>query len=323
MKMSKPFRICLVLLLCLTLTGCQAARVSPSRQYNVWFIAKSTSTGFWRSAFSGANVAKSEYNLQLTICGPDTEEDYEAQNAFIYDAIADHADAIVFSSISYTENAAAIDAAADAGIKVVVIDSNVNSKKVSARIGTDNVAAGKKAASVAIDAGYDSLVIGIVNFDLTSRNGQEREEGFRTAIKESGIGAEIYTINVVTDIEVAKEETKQLLLAHPEINVIVGLNEPLAVGAAEAVAELGLGDSVTMIGMDTNVRCIDLMRTGNVSALIAQNPYAMGYMGVEACYELLEGASYDPDVWIDTPTILVLEETMFSPESQRALFSFE
>ena len=261
--------------------------------------------------------------MALTICGPETEEDFESQNAYIYDAIAAGADALVFSSINYYENADAIDAAADAGIKVVVIDSDVNSSKVSARIGTDNIAAGRKAAEPAIAAGYDSLAVGIVNFDLESRNGQEREEGFRAAIKESGIPAELYTINVFTDHEIAKEETMKLLSEHPEINVVVGLNEPLAVGAAEAVAEMELGDTVTMIGMDTNIVCVDLMRKGAVSALIAQNPYAMGYMGVEACYHLLEGDTYDPDTWIDTPTTLVMEETMFSPESQRALFTFE
>lgn len=53
---------------------------------------------------------KSEYNVDLTICGPETEEDYEEQNRLIDEAVAAGADAIVYSAISYTKNAEAITA---------------------------------------------------------------------------------------------------------------------------------------------------------------------------------------------------------------------
>jgi ribose transport system substrate-binding protein len=56
--------------------------------------------------------------------------------------------------------------------------------------------------------------------------------------------------------------------------------------------------------------------------LIAQNPYAMGYLGVEYAWKLLEGENFDPDVWVDTATTIVTRENMFSAESQKALFSF-
>lgn len=104
--------------------------------------------------------------------------------------------------------------------------------------------------------------------------------------------------------------------------MLVGFNEPVAVGTALAVDALGLEEKVRMIGFDTNVKCIDLMRTGAVSALIVQNPYAMGYLGVEAAWNLLEGEKYNAQEWLDTTTIIVTKETMFTQESQKALFSF-
>ena len=117
----------------------------------MYMIVKSTTTEFWKSVFAGANAAKSEYNVDLTVLGPETEEDYEAQNEYIRQAIRDGADAIVFSAISYTKNAQAINDAASAGIKVVVIDSDVNSDGVVARIGTDNVQAGRMCAKAALE----------------------------------------------------------------------------------------------------------------------------------------------------------------------------
>ena len=134
----------LALLLAASLTGC-AGRTVSGEPYKMYMIVKSTTTEFWKSVFAGANAAKSEYNVDLTVLGPETEEDYEAQNEYIRQAIRDGADAIVFSAISYTKNAQAINDAASAGIKVVVIDSDVNSDGVhrnGQRAGRKNVREG-------------------------------------------------------------------------------------------------------------------------------------------------------------------------------------
>ena len=322
MKTSKKL-LPLLLVLAMLLGGCAgASRGTGGGQYKVWFVAKSTDTAFWLSAFAGANAAKSEYNVDLTIVGPATEEDYERQNAYIAQAVEQGADAIVFSAISYTENAAAIDAAADAGLKIVVIDSDVDSRKVSARIGTDNLQAGRMTAAAVLDTEAASLNVGIVNFDLGSRNGQEREAGLRQALAEDPRVKGMYTVNVQASATAAQTGVEILMAEHPEINALVGLNEPLAVGVAQAAERLGLSGKVRVVGFDTNVQCVDLMRSGTVSALIAQNPYAMGYLGVETAWQLLEGQSFDPDRLIDTATTIISAENMFTIESQKALFSF-
>ena len=333
MKNAKRLAALFLTAAVLLTAGC--SRKTVTSQNSVWFIAKSTNTEFWKSAFAGANAAKSEYNVDLTICGPETEEDYEEQNRLIDEAVAAGADAIVYSAISYTKNAEAITRAAKQGLKIAVIDSDVDSDGVGVRIGTDNVEAGRfglrfverdmagrMAGRAALQTDWDSLTVGIVNFDLGSRNGQERESGFREALAGDPRVKDIYTINVNADATTAQVRTVQLLVEHPEINVIVGFNEPIAVGAAMAVHSLGLAGRVRMVGFDTNVKCIDLLQSGAVSALIVQNPYAMGYLGVEAVCNLLDGQTYRTAELLDTATRTVTKETMFTIENQKALFSF-
>ena len=321
MRKSKLL-IALLLAAALLLSACGYSRGESASRYKVWFVAKSTDTQFWISAFAGANAAKAEYNVELTIVGPESEEDFVTQNAYIAQAAAEHADAIVFSAISYSENAAAINAAADAGLKIVVIDSDVDSRKVSVRIGTDNVRAGRMTGSAVLDTEEAELYVGIVNFDLGARNGQEREQGLRETLGADARVKGMYTVNVAATPDAAQAGAERLLDEHPEINVLVGLNEPLAVGTARAVVERGLAGIVRMVGFDTNLECIEQMRDGAVSALIAQNPYAMGYLGVEYAWKLLSGESFDPDTWLDTATTIVTRQNMFSQESQKALFSF-
>ena len=311
----------LLLLAALLLSACGHTE-GRAAQYKIYLITKSTSTEFWRSVFAGANAARAEYNVNLVIRGPDTEEHYAGQNMYIQEAVRNHADAIVFSAISYTENAAAIDEAAEAGIKIVVIDSDVNSSRVSARIGTDNIQAGRITAAAALDTDEQHLSVGIVNFAQFSRNGEEREIGLREQLEKDPRVEEICTVNSLTDHDAARESATELLREHPEINILIGLNEPLGVGVAEASEELKLKDRVRVISFDSNIRCIELLRHGDVSALIVQNPYAMGYLGVETAWKILEGQSFRPDQLIDTATSIITQENMFSVEGQKALFSF-
>ena len=310
-----------MLISALLLGGCGAT--AATEQHTVALVAKSTQTEFWLSVFAGAEAAATEYNLKLTITGPETEEDYEAQNRMVADAVAAGAEALVFSAIDYENNASAIDDAARAGVKIVAIDSSVASEMVSTYIGTDNYAAGRMAAQAALERVEGELTVGIVNYDISSANGQEREHGAVDLLQESGRAEVAAVINTLAEAGQAKEDTEAMLAEHPEINVLLAFNEPTSVGAAEAVSALGLSESVFLVGFDSNVVTVDGLQEGSVDALVVQNPYAMGYLGVESAYKLLAGQGDSLDKTVDTSTQVVDRENIFTMDSQKALFAFE
>ena len=319
MRRNKRLALCLALLL--LLSGC-AAGAEPVR-HKVALVAKSTQTEFWLSVFAGAEAAAAEYNLELTTMGPAAEEDYEAQNQMIAGAVADGAEALVFSAINFTENAPAVDAAAQAGVKVVSIDSGVDSAQVGAYIGTDNYAAGRMAAQAALEQVEGALTVGLVNYDESTANGQERERGARDALAESGRARVAASVTTLVEAGRARADTADLLRNNPEVNVLIAFNEPTSVGAARAVDELGLEEAVFLVGFDSNVATVDGLQTGSVDALIVQNPYAMGYLGVESAYKLLSGQGGELAPTVDTSTQIVYRSNLFALDSQKALFAFE
>ena len=321
MRRNRPAFL-LAVLLCLFLSGC-GADTSATPQHTVTLVAKSTQTEFWLSVFAGAEAAATEYNLQLTIVGPETEEDYESQNTMVAQAVEDGAEALVFSAIDYENNAAAIDAAARKGAKVVAIDSSVASDQVSIYIGTDNYAAGQMAAQAALDRVAGELKVGVVNYDISSANGQERERGATDVFAQSGRAEITAVINTLAEAEQAEWDAAAMLQNHPEINVLLAFNEPTSVGAAQAVKELGLSETVFLVGFDSNVATVDGMQEGAVDALIVQNPYAMGYLGVESAYKLLTGQEGGLEHVVDTSTQIVDRSNLFTMDSQKALFAFE
>lgn len=288
-------------------------------QHKVAAIVKSTSSSFWKSAIAGMNAAGSEYNLSVSISAPEEEEDYETQNEMIDSAIKEGAEAIVFSAVDYNGNAKAIEEAAKKGVKIVVIDSDVATDQVDVRIGTDNYKAGRSAGEEVLRSLAPSLNVGIVNYDKNSANGQQREQGLRDVILKDSRVRIVKTINVRSKTEDAKEKTVQLLKEHPEITVIATFNEPTSLGVGFAIRQLGDQDSVKVIAFDSNAISVGMLETGEVDALVVQNPYAMGYLGVECAYELINGRSYKKDQ-MDTSITLVTKENMFDSDIQRILF---
>ena len=323
MRRNRLLALALGAALALTCLSACGGEQESGQRHKVVLVAKSTQTEFWLSVFAGAQAAAAEYNVELTTIGPETEEDYETQNRMVAEAVADGAEALVFSAIDYENNAAAVDAAGQAGVKIVSIDSGVDSDQVGTYIGTDNYAAGRMAAQAALEGVEGELVVGLVNYDESTANGQERERGVRDALTESGRARVAASVTSLVEAGRAQTDTADLLRNNPEINAVFAFNEPTSVGAARAVAELGLSDEVFLVGFDSNVATIDGLQEGSVDALIVQNPYAMGYLGVESAYQLLSGQGAGLEPTVDTATQIVNRGNLFSLDSQKALFAFE
>lgn len=296
-------------------------QAEDGNKHYVAVIVKSTSSDFWKSVNAGANAAATEYNLTISFQGPISEEDYMTQNKMIEQAVKDNAEVIIFSAVDYNANAEVINNAAAMGTKIVIIDSDVNSSLVSCRIGTDNYKAGVMAGEAALQCNDQTMNIGIVNFDQNSANGQQREQGFLDTVERGRPKATmIDSIHVPSITESAKSGTMRMLEQHPEINVIATFNEWTSLGVGYAIEELGKSDDTTIIAFDNNVVSIGMLETGEVDALIVQNPYAMGYLGIENAYKLINDMPIDQKQ-VDTSTTLITRENMFDEDYQRVLFS--
>lgn len=304
-------------LLCLTCVGCSA----QNDKLKIAVIVKSTASQFFQSVQSGANAASKEYNIDLSFEGPENEEDYQAQIAMMEKAIKNQVDAIVLSSIDYTQLVAPVEKAVKEGIPVVIIDSDVDSDKVSTRITTNNFEAGKMAGSTVANSELFKT-IGIVNFDAHTANGQERENGFKEGLKKDQKVQGVYTINVQSNIESATQGTKRLLEEHPDITTLVTFNEWTTLGVGYAIKELNVMDQIMVVGFDNNPVSVGMLETGEVDALVVQNPFVMGYLGVEQAQQIVTRKKHVEKITY-TKTVVIDKENMFHEENQKIVFPFE
>lgn len=319
-KTLVAFAVVLSLVFCFA--GCTGGNLS-SKSKTVAVITKGSDSDFWNDVKNGAFSAATEYNIDITFEGPDSEEDYESQNQMIENAVSKNVGAIVLSAIDYEKNAPAVQKAIDKGIKVITVDSDVDADGKELFIGTDNVSAGKKAAEQAIELckNKKAVNIGIVNYGENTENGKQRLKGFTDYIEKVKNAKVVASVNVESNAESATLGAKQLIEENKGINVLIGFNEWSTLGVGCAIKELNLKDEVFGIGFDSNVNCVGMLETGEIDTLIVQNPFSMGYLSVSKAAELLLGNAKTDGV-IETDTYVVNRKNMFSPDVQKILFSF-
>jgi ribose transport system substrate-binding protein len=314
--------VSLVLAFSMTVCLCACSK-TDSKEY-IAVIAKAVNSDFWHNVNNGVLSAATEYNVTVTFEGPENEENYYAQNSLIENAVKNGADAIVLSAIDYNNSVETVNAAVREGVKVIAIDSDVNSDAVSLFIGTDNIAAGKETGKAAVDgfSADSEIIIGLVNYNANTDNGNQREKGFREYIGTVSNARIAASVTAESNEKSATAAAEKLLRQNPRINVIVGFNEWMTLGVGNAVKNLGLSKKVRSVGFDSNLISVGMLETGEMDALIVQNPFAIGYLGVEKAAALISGESL-PSREIYTDVTTVTKENIFDNDIQKILFRFQ
>lgn len=317
--MKKFLNIFLSIILLFTLSLASACSINDRHKYQIAVITKSTESAFWKNVKMGVNAAAAEYNCNVTFSGPETEEDYYSQNQLIDQAVEDGVDAIVFSAIDYEKNTASIEAAYNSGIPIIVIDSDIHSDIKRSVIGTDDYQAGISTYT-ALKQTNKKIYLGIVNFDKVSLNGQLRELGLTNSIRDNDDIEILETVYAESNIESASAATIKLINKYPHLNAIVTFNEWTTLGVGSAIEESGRED-IFAVGFDSHVKSLSQLERGIMDTLVVQNPYAMGYLGIEYAVNSVKSRKILENR-VDTGTTLITKNNMFSEQNQKLVFPF-
>lgn len=308
-----------MILLCLVFLALEEYHDSQSKE--VVFIPKvaDETNDFWMTMINGAESAAKEYGIQMTILSPDVENNYEMQKELIREAIAQKPDVIALAPILYSGMTEDVQQIADAGIKLVLIDSRIDKELEECYVGTDNMEVGILVGKKMKEYVTEDTHIAIMSHVKESSTAMEREKGMR-----EGLGEEEYRIKTVlysnSDYEQAYMLTKELLSENPEINLIGGLNLYSTVGVARAVKEMGLQEHVKIVGVDNDIEGIQYLEEGVIEALIVQKPFEMGYFGIQKAAGLINGGSVETIV--NSGIATVTKDNIYTGENEKLLFPF-
>nr|BBH92240.1 LacI family transcriptional regulator [Thermogemmatispora argillosa] len=226
----------------------------------------------------------------------------------------------IVNPISGTNLVQALAPVSQAGKPIINIDNPISAQaaqaagiKISTYIGTDNISAGRQAASEMaklLPTGGKVALIGGIAGDVTS---QQRLQGF-----SQGIPATIQIVQTVAadwDRQKALTAAGDILRAHPDLKGFFVANDDMALGVVRAIADAGKQGQVKVVSVDGIQDALKSIQAGQLSATVSQYPYTIGAMGVEACKAALAGKTLPAKV---TAPILVVT----SDNVAQALASF-
>jgi ribose transport system substrate-binding protein len=208
--------------------------------------------------------------------------------------------------------------AIDQGLTVVNIDSGTEPQPSEVPIfATDNVAAAERATQLLADElGEEGGEVAFIPFQPGTATNDTRDEGFKNIMNENPQLELVAEQSSESDYNTALQVTEDTLTANPGLDAIYAANEPGVLGAAEAVRRAGRDGEIVIVGWDTAPDELEAVEEGTVTALVAQNPFRMGYDGVNAAVEMLrEGTQVEG---ADTGSTLVTPDNLNDSESRRS-----
>lgn len=194
-----------------------------------------------------------------------------------------------------------------ARVIVIAIDTNLaQDGYAAATIVSDNYNAGAQCAAHLL-AHADGARIGLLKHTL-ARSAELRIEGFRAALEGHPSFQIVAEEECSGQLEIAMPVMADMLARHPEIDVVMALNDPAALGAIAALQNAGRAPGETLVyGVDGVPESRQLIRAGWMTATAVQSPRRIGRLAAEEAYRILAGEGAED---IALPTHLLTIENV-------------
>lgn len=114
----------------------------------------------------------------------------------------------------------------------------------------------------------------------------QRIKGAKESLEEAGM---VIVAEQPADSDKTKANSvvENILQNNPNIKGIFSANDDMAIGALRATESKGI--KLPIIGTDGTAEAIQSIIDGDLAGSIAQNPYEMGYKGVENAVKAMKG----------------------------------
>ena len=233
--------------------------------------------------------------------------DAERQIEEIRGLIADGVRVLFITPVGGTRMDTVLAEARAAHVIVIAIDTNIAEEGyVAATIVSENYRAGAQCAEHLI-AHADGGRIALLKHS-EAHSAAQRIEGFRATLQDHPSFQIVAEAECSGQLEIAMPIMADMLAAHPEIDVVMALNDPAALGAIAALQSTGHAPGQTMVyGVDGVPESRELIRTGWLTATAVQSPRRIGRMAAEEAYRILTGEAAES---IALPTYLLTIENV-------------
>lgn len=294
---------------------------NPNGPIRLAVVPKAIGFAFWEQVRLGAQCAADKQpGVSMHWDGVTAETDVSGQQNLLQNLLAQgNVNGLVYAATDAKVLSQVTQSALQRGVTVVNIDSGTTPQPPQVPVfATDNVAAAAKGTDLLAQQLGGHGDIAFIEFQPGTSTNDTRGQGFRQELaKYPGLRL-VADQSSQSDYNKALQVTQDILTANPNLNGIYAANEPSVLGAAEAVRQAGKAGKVTIVGWDTSSGEVQAVQDGVITALIAQNPFKMGFDGVTAAVAEIRKQP-PPPLATDTGAMVITKDNLASPDVQKLL----
>ncbi|MFF2448860.1 sugar ABC transporter substrate-binding protein [Neobacillus sp. NPDC058068] len=213
----------------------------------------------------------------------------EEQIKILDNVLEEHPDVLVVSPDISSDIIPKLEEFVRRNIPVLMIDTDELTVKKTAYIGTNNLDLGRKAGALMASMLHPGDKVALIGRESPVE--KERIKGAKASLEAAGINIAAESIKIsINDKNQNQKVTKvmeTILQKHPDLKGIVTSTDYLAIPVIKDLQEQGL--SIPVTGADGISKMLELVEKGTITGTVAQNPYDMGYLSVQAALKVTKG----------------------------------
>jgi ribose transport system substrate-binding protein len=277
------------LLLCLT----PAAMAADCR---VGLTMPSLNAPYFAAQVAAVEEAAKQQGCEITTA--DSQNDFSKQISDIEDMVAKGIDILIVNPRDQEALVPTVDAATQAGVKVVVMDSTLNPKaNVVTQVRSSSDENGRLVGDwIAKKMKGTPIKMLLISGNQGNPGGLERRMGVVQGIVEGQLVNEgAVNLQILGQgwgdwaTDGGLKAAEDLLQAHPDANLIVGENDSMVLGAAQAAKAAGLTDILLTAAADGQREALEMIKDGTYGATGLNDPDLVGRTAFDIGYKAFKG----------------------------------
>lgn len=296
-----------------------ASESASQEAINLAFIQGVIGDNFYISMECGVRAAAAEMGgIDVSVQGPQ-KWDPALQQPIVASVMATNPDALLIApnDISALQRPLA-DAAGTT--KVVLVDTTVEDPSFAvSEISSDNIGGGAAAFDAIKQLVPEGGKVLVIDNQPGISTSDARVKGFEDAVAADSSFEYVGVQYAKNQPATAAEIVTSTLQRYPDLKAIFATNIYSAEGAATGIAQAGVAGKVQVVGFDAGPAQVDALRAGTVQAIIAQQPYDIGYQGVQQAVAALRGEATEKK--IQTGFSIITLANLDSAKGQAALYA--
>ncbi|HEY0441573.1 MAG TPA: sugar ABC transporter substrate-binding protein [Xanthobacteraceae bacterium] len=271
-------------------------------------FTKNQTNPYFQTVRVGAEIAAKALNAKVIQYVPTKPDSIPEQLSQVEDVIVKKPDGIVFIPVDYKALVPAVEKINAAKIPVVNVTDRIAAGEIVAYVGADDYNIGLATARhllKAIGGKGNVIILEGVKGSLTNI---DRVRGFNDALKEFPnvklLAAQPANYQRLQALQVMEN----LLQSHAQVDGIIAANDPMAVGALEALD--GAGRKALVVGINGSKEAVELIKSGKLLASGDFNGFIQGCLGTEIALRAIRKQPTPKEVMLKP---VVIEKSNYQP----------